>query len=160
MYEATIEPKVLLQAAPSESIVKNIKFDHSLSDDSYIKVLFCKSIVSGIPQYETYDFTLNQWKTCNISDISILGIDIDKVKDIPEIDLLAIGNEFSFAYFLHLEPYGSSCSIENLNVEISLSYGWQHCNINKATYEYPMLNKLTVKFMEEGDFKVNYMDKP
>ena len=74
--------------------------------------------------------------------------------------MTTLGDSFAFAYFLHLEPYESNCSINKLDISISLIYGWEHQNQSKANYEYPILSQLRVVFYEDGDFKVNYMDKP
>ena len=98
---------------------------------------------------------------CNIEDISSQGIPIGKVQDIPEESLVILGDKFALAYFLHLEPYDENdCSIQKLVIELSIGYGWKHCNQTKANYEYPIINKMKVTFLEDGEFKINYMDKP
>ena len=155
-YETTVLPSTLLSNPLPGSEVRGLEFHSSLTEDSYIKVLLTKDLST----YQTYDFTNSQWINCDISDISTQGIPIDQVKDIPKVDMTSLGDSFAFAYFLHLEPYESDCSIDKLDITISLTYGWEHQNQSKANYEYPMLSQLKVVFYEDGDFKVNYMDKP
>jgi hypothetical protein len=137
-----------------------IEFEGSLSEDSYIKVLITDSINSGAQEYKTYNFTTNDWEICDITDISTNGIDIDEVKNIPSSKLMELGYNIGFAYFLHLEPYKSDCEINKIDIELSMSNAWKHCNQLKANYEYPMFNRLKVIFYEDGNYKVNYMDKP
>ena len=43
-------------------------------------------------------------------------------------------------------------------MNISLQYGWKHCNINTSTYEYPIESRLRIIFSEEGAYKINYLD--
>ena len=155
-YETTVLPSSLLDNPIPGSEVRGLEFHSSLTEDSYIKVLLTKDLST----YQTYDFTNSQWMNCNIADISTQGIPIDQVKDIPKADMTTLGDSFAFAYFLHLEPYESDCSIDKIDITISLTYGWEHQNQSKANYEYPMLSQLRVVFYEDGDFKVNYMDKP
>ena len=155
-YETTVVPSTLLSNPLPGSEVRRLEFTSSLSEDSYIKILLTKDLST----YQTYDFTNSQWVNCDISDISTQGISINQVKNIPKADMTSLGDSFAFAYFLHLEPYEADCSIDKLDISISLTYGWEHQNQSKANYEYPMLSQLKVVFYEDGDFKVNYMDKP
>ena len=157
-YEETIIPSTLINLnsfkAP-EASVESIKFDYNISDNSYIKVLF----TNNLSEYKTFDFINNQWVTTNITNISTDGIPIDQVQNIPKENLEELGINFAIAYFMHLEPYGTDCSITDLNMDISLQYGWKHCNMNTSTYEYPIESRLRIIFSEEGAYKINYLDK-
>lgn len=156
-YETTVIPSSLLSIPNPLSELKKISFTSSLTEDSYIKIL----ITSDLTTYKTYDFVNNVWiDNVNITDISVSGMDINKLSDISATDLAILGNDFAFAYFLHLEPYEANCNISKLDLDVSLTYAQKHCNQTIANYEYPMFNKLKVIFYEDGEFKVNYMDKP
>ena len=160
MYETIVEPSTLIPLYSEEKDINKIEFESSLSEDSYIKVLITDSINSGAQEYKTYNFTTNDWEICDITDISTNGIDIDEVKNIPSSKLMELGYNIGFAYFLHLEPYKSDCEINKIDIELTMSNAWKHCNQLKANYEYPMFNRLKVIFYEDGKYKVNYMDKP
>ena len=121
---------------------------------SYIKILF----TNDLSEYKTFNFINNQWIITNIKDISTDGIPIDQVQNIPKENLEELGINLAIAYFIYLEPYGSDCSINDLNMDISLQYGWKHCNINTSTYEYPIESRLRIIFSEEGAYKINYLD--
>jgi len=157
-YETIVKPSELLPNPLPGSDIKKIDFTYSISTstNSAIKVL----LTTDLETYKTYNFELNSWVNTPLEDISSYGIPIDQVKNIPEADVMSLGDNFAFAYFLHLEPYEADCNINKLALDVSLTYAQKHCNQSIANYEYPMFNKLKVIFYEDGEFKVNYMDKP
>ena len=49
--------------------------------------------------------------------------------------------------------------INSIKITVDLVGSWRHAKESQVEYEYVSDTDLKVTFLEDGDYKVNYMDK-
>ena len=152
--EETIKPKKLIDISylGSDVSVTGISFKNEVADNSYIKILFTTDLIN----YYKYDSTNKKFVSTDIDLIKTEGNNIGVYLDNSVSSFL--GKKFALAYFIHREPYTSDPNIDNLYVNVDISYTWDHCSSTVVPYEYHTDSLLSLTFTKSGDYKINYQD--
>ena len=95
-------------------------------------------------EFQTDGYDLSQFTAIPISDWNTY---LNKTKNI----------KFAFC----VTQYGptSSSLVESMKFNVDLTGSWKKYSNSDATYEYISDDQLKVTFLQEGNYKVNYLDK-
>lgn len=157
-HKAIVEPKNLWDIGVYGTI-KQVTATYDLDNDGKIMLAPTNDLVNGV--YYGYDFAFYQWKPIAASEIETKGIRVDQIGAIPEASWNLLGTDLAFGYFIEAEEEGTDvANLKSIDIK---------CNVNETqeealdsidmTYSYLSPSLLLIRFLTDGRYKVNYLDK-
>ena len=157
-HRAVVEPKKLWDIGVFGEI-EQMTVDFTTENNGKIMVAPTNDLVNGV--YFGYDFSLYQWKPIAASEIETKGIQANQLGAIPKISWSTLGKNLAFGYYIEAEEEGvdvaelksidAVCTIDTIQEEASF--------VTDVEYSYLAFDKLLVKFLNKGNYKVTYYDK-
>jgi hypothetical protein len=157
-HRAIVEPKNLWDIGIYGEI-EQVTADYNIENNGKIMVAPTVDLVNGV--YFGYDFSLYQWKPIAASEIETKGIQANQLGAIPKISWSTLGKNLAFGYYIEAEEEGvdvaelksidAVCTIDTIQEEASF--------MTDVEYSYLAFDKLLVKFLNKGNYKVTYYDK-
>ena len=142
------------------SEISNIKSTDLISNLNNVIINFAISKDSGTT-WQTYNN--GTWVDIDISnkiEFQNNGYDLSQFIAIPISDWNVYkSKKIRFAFCITQYGTNSNTLIELIKCVADLTGSWKKYNESEATYEYISDTELKVTFLQEGNYKVNYLDK-
>ena len=164
------EDNISIDGFVNQSIIKQNE-DINIGDVSLIKSLVSTTNLTGLDvkfaisknsgkTWQTY--SSGTWADISITDkndFSTNGYNLSLIASIP----IEVWNDYKaknirFAFIVTQNADNGSSIISNIKIVADLVGSWRHFKESEATYEYTSNDTLKVTFLQNGNYKVNYLD--
>lgn len=166
---AVVKPLAMFSAEDIESIT-SISAETETAGTSKVML----AVTNDNAVFKAYDKETKTWKDVDVSTADAFlasAMDASAIAEIPAEAWKAVNTtkKLGFAYLLHQEekaaaedgtkPAPDACKLGDLTItaDIQLPDYWKHavCGVD-YDYEYHVGGSLVVRFLKDGDYKVNY----
>lgn len=164
------EDNISIDGFINQSIIKQNE-DINVGDVSLIKNLVSTTNLTGLDvrfaisknsgkTWQTY--SSGTWVDISITDkndFATNGYNLSLIASIP----IEVWNDYKaknirFAFIVTQNAESGNSIISNIKIVADLVGSWRHFKESEATYEYTSNNVLKVTFLQNGNYKVNYLD--
>lgn len=164
------EDNISIDGFVNQSIIKQNE-DINVGDVSLIKSLVSTTSLTGLDvRFAISKNSGKTWQTYNAgvwtdiditnkTDFSTNGYNLSLIASIP----IEVWNDYKaknirFAFIVTQNADNGNSIISNIKIVADLVGSWRHFKESEATYEYTSNNVLKVTFLQNGNYKVNYLD--
>ena len=157
-HKAVVEPKRLYDMK-TYGTIEQVTAEYEIENNGIIKIAPTNDLVNGV--YFGYDFDLFQWKAIAASEIEEKGILISQIGAIPKSSWALLGDKLAFGYYIESELEEIDIAkLKSINILTTIEDSEEESSdINDYEYSYITPSKMLIKFLTDGSYKVNYLDK-